>query len=160
MARKKIVKRSAKQANKKTLSLAASLEKEFKAMPAKLIAQFRKELAVLKQQETKLSAALKKAQSKLKTARNKAPAKKTVEQLTAALATIKAEGKVLSNNRAKFAAIAKEIAGVEKQWSAKKPAAKPAKKSKKLARVKISQEKFDQTNTNVVSIAEPTESAA
>lgn len=145
MPRKKLVKsRVVKKVKRQAKSLAAAMEKEFKSFPKKLQEQFRKDLAALKKQEPKMHASLQKLQKQYTSAKNKhsvlaekvkvkptptvkkqlAAMMKTCDKLSKAVSAltdqlneIKAQGKVISIKKARFAALAKYMSNLENEWA-------------------------------------------
>lgn len=153
MARKKMkpvskaTKNSAKRPTKnKLVSVADTMEKDFRAIPAKLTAEYRKELAVVKQQELKLKADLKKTQEQQKAAQQKytlletkaktkstaaakkqilaakkvyAATTKTIKDITASLDRVKKQIKTLADKQAKCTMLGKQLRQIEKEWDMK-----------------------------------------
>ena len=143
------------------LTSAESMLKEFKTMPAKLTVQLRQDLRLLKQQETALKISLKKAQLREKAAKSKQAdlistlktrysattkkqlnaAKKSfgqiaqiVAKLTTQLDNIKNEAHTLAQHQAKLAALHKNIAEFEKNWSNKSTNTPVLSNSKKIVK--------------------------
>lgn len=167
MPRKKLTNSKVKKV-KRSLNQAEIMEKDFKNLPNLLQKQLRKESSVLKTQEAKLLASLKKMQKQHSAAKNKhavlatkvktkstPTAKKqlavillsynkldqAMNHLMSQLKQTKDQGKVLSTKRAKFAAIAKQISAIDKDWASKnvqadKPKNKLAKKLVRKPKVK------------------------
>lgn len=173
-AKKSPAKRQVKQVKSAGLSLAESIEKDFRHVPARLAALYSKDLATLKIQETKLTASFKKIEAKQKAADAKcaALAKKTtpaakkqlvkakkalsaisvtVAKATAELLKVKMATKAMMQKKVKFIALGKELNKIEKELDLKakealkvKPKAKAKPKAKVKAR-KASAKKMDTT---------------
>lgn len=162
--------------NRKTACLSENMENDFRAIPNKLPAQFSKELDGLKKQETKLQSSLLKMQKQQAVAKNKHAAissksknnlttaakkqinaaKKALEmindaavKLSAQLNDIKQHGKILSQKQAKFSAICKHIASIDKEWE---------RKNAKVDKAKIARPK--KSRKNAQSTDEPTHTTA
>lgn len=165
MPRKKVKRSKAIKQSISIQSAATSanmMEKAFKSIPGKLLAQLRKDQKQLKQNELQLLSTLKQMEAQKKVSQKKqdvlttklnnkaTPALKkqatvlkvaskkinqSISLLEKQIAKIKKENQLLSDKRAKFASLSKDILKLEKQWKAP---AKPQEKAKKplIAKVK------------------------